>query len=34
MPHPLLTSIAVVLVSHVVVSGAVLAMVATLIKRK
>ena len=34
MPHPLLTSLAMVLMSHVVLSGAVLAMVATLIKRK
>ena len=34
MPHPLLTSLAVVLVSHVVVSGAVLALVATMIRKK
>jgi hypothetical protein len=34
MLHPLLTSLAMVLMSHVVVSGAVLAMVAMLIKRK
>ena len=34
MPHPLLSSLAVVLVSHVVVSGAVLAMVATMIRRR
>jgi hypothetical protein len=34
MPHPLLGSLAVVLVSHVVVSGGVLALVAVLIRRK
>ncbi len=34
MLHPLLGSLGVVLVSHVVVSGAVLAMVATVIRRK
>jgi hypothetical protein len=34
MPHPLLSSLAVVLVSHAVVSGAVLALVATMIRRR
>ena len=34
MVHPLLGSLGVVLVSHVVVSGAVLALVATMLKRK
>jgi hypothetical protein len=34
MPHPLLSSMAVVLVSHVVVSGAVLALVATMMRKK
>lgn len=34
MPHPLLSSLSVVLVSHVVVSGAVLALVATMIRKK
>ncbi len=34
MPHPLFSSLAVILVSHVVVSGAVLALVATMIRKK
>jgi hypothetical protein len=34
MPHPLLSSLAVVLVSHVVVSGAVLALVAAMLRKK
>jgi hypothetical protein len=34
MPHPLVNSLAVVLVSHVVVSGAVLALVATMMRKK
>lgn len=34
MPHPLLSSMAVVFVSHVVVSGAVLALVATMMRKK